>query len=83
MKTRTCVHWRTEDGDQPGEPVFIARPGGTEEDDGVILSPVFPTKPGRKGFLLVLDGKTFKELARAETPPGVKMPITFHGSFIP
>ncbi|XP_048255585.1 beta,beta-carotene 15,15'-dioxygenase-like [Haliotis rufescens] len=83
MKTRTCVHWTTEDGDQPGEPVFIARPGGTEEDDGIILSPVLPMKPGRKGFLLVLDGKTFKELARAETPPGVKMPLSFHGSFIP
>ncbi|XP_046357914.2 beta,beta-carotene 15,15'-dioxygenase-like [Haliotis rufescens] len=83
LKTKTCVHWQSEDQDQPGEPVFIARPEGTEEDDGVILSPVFPMKPDLKAFLLVLDGKTFKELARAETPPGVKMPITFHGSFIP
>ncbi|XP_067679404.1 beta,beta-carotene 15,15'-dioxygenase-like [Haliotis asinina] len=83
LKTKTCVHWEAEDLDQPGEPIFIARPDGTEEDDGIILSPVLPTKPGRNAFLLVLDGKTFKELARAETPSGVRMPITFHGSFIP
>ncbi|XP_067679403.1 beta,beta-carotene 15,15'-dioxygenase-like [Haliotis asinina] len=83
LKTKTCVHWEADDLDQIGEPVFIARPDGTEEDDGIILSPILPTKPGRNAFLLVLDGKTFKELARAETPPGVKMPITFHGSFIP
>ncbi|XP_046576729.1 beta,beta-carotene 15,15'-dioxygenase-like, partial [Haliotis rubra] len=68
LKTKTCIHWAAEDLDQPGEPVFIARPDGTEEDDGIILSPVLPTKPGRKAFLLVLDGKTLKELARAETP---------------
>ncbi|XP_046576703.1 beta,beta-carotene 15,15'-dioxygenase-like [Haliotis rubra] len=83
MKTKTCVYWNAEEEEMAGEPVFIERPGATEEDDGIILSPVLPTKPGRQAFLLVLDGKTFKELARAVTPPGVKMPITFHGSFIP
>ena len=29
-----------EEGTYPGEPIFIPRPGGTEEDDGVLLSVV-------------------------------------------
>ena len=29
-----------EEGTYPGEPIFVPRPGGTEEDDGVLLSVV-------------------------------------------
>ena len=31
--------WR-EEGTYPGEPIFVAKPGGTEEDGGVLLSVV-------------------------------------------
>ena len=30
-----------EEGTYPGEPIFVPRPGGSEEDDGVLLSVVF------------------------------------------
>ena len=29
-----------EDGTYPGEPIFVPRPGGSKEDDGLLLSVV-------------------------------------------
>ena len=69
--------WR-EEGSHPGEPVFVATPGGTEEDDGVILSVVLDPAAGRS-YLLVLDAGTFEERARAEVPHAI--PFGFHGQF--
>ena len=39
------------------EPVFVPRPDGASEDDGVILSAVWDGDKG-ENYLLVLDGKT-------------------------
>jgi carotenoid cleavage dioxygenase-like enzyme len=74
---RTASSWHEPDC-WPGEPVFVARPGGTAEDDGVCLSVVLD---GRRGtsFLLVLDAADLSELARAEVPHHV--PFSFHGRF--
>lgn len=71
------VVWH-EDGCYPGEPVFVAAPGATAEDDGVVLSAVLDSAAGRS-FLLVLDAATFTETARAEVPHA--MPFGFHGVF--
>ncbi|GAB0495292.1 hypothetical protein MMPV_006591 [Pyropia vietnamensis] len=75
----TAVLEWSETGCYPSEPVFVARPGGSAEDDGVVLSVVVDV-PRCCTFLLVLDAKTFKELARAEVDEVV--PLTFHGSFL-
>jgi beta,beta-carotene 9',10'-dioxygenase len=74
---RTSTEWREPDC-WPGEPVFVARPGATEEDDGVLLSVVLD---GRRNtsFLLVLDATNLTELARAEVPHHI--PFSFHGRF--
>ncbi|MFF7475332.1 carotenoid oxygenase family protein [Streptomyces sp. NPDC008092] len=69
-----------EKGCFPGEGVFVPRPGATREDDGVVLSGVLDARSGRS-FLLVLDGPTFEELARAEVPHHI--PNDFHGQFFP
>jgi carotenoid cleavage dioxygenase-like enzyme len=61
-----------------GEPVFVARPDGSEEDDGVLLSVVLDAAGGRS-FLLVLDAADLQELARAEVPHHI--PFGFHGQF--
>ncbi len=61
-----------------GEPVFVKRPDGTSEDDGVLLSVVLDTTKGNS-FLLVLDAKSFAEIARAEVPHHI--PFGFHGQF--
>jgi beta,beta-carotene 9',10'-dioxygenase len=77
IETRQETRWFDEDC-YPGEPVFVARPGGTKEDDGVILSVVLDAAKGNS-FLVVLDAGTLLELARAEVP----QPILFgyHGAF--
>jgi beta,beta-carotene 9',10'-dioxygenase len=64
----------------PGEPVFVANPKGKTEDDGVVLSVVLDLKVS-KSFLLILDAKTMKELARAYLP--YHLPLDSHGIFVP
>jgi carotenoid cleavage dioxygenase-like enzyme len=61
-----------------GEPVFVPRPGGVDEDDGVVLSVVLDADAG-SSFLLMLDATTFEEIARAQAPHHV--PFGFHGQF--
>ena len=68
----------SEPGCYPGEPVFIERPDGSAEDDGVILSVVLDSNTERS-FLLMLDAQSFEEVARAEAPHGI--PFGFHGQY--
>lgn len=67
-----------EAGCCPGEPVFVARPGGVKEDDGVVLAIVYDQKKN-SSFLLVLDAGSFKEVARAEVKH--KIPLGLHGQY--
>jgi beta,beta-carotene 9',10'-dioxygenase len=62
----------------PGEPVFVARPGAQDEDDGVLLSVVLDAA-AESSFLLVLDAADLHELARARVPHHI--PFGFHGQF--
>jgi carotenoid cleavage dioxygenase-like enzyme len=63
----------------PGEPVFVARPQGEGEDDGVLLSVVLDSA-AQTSFLLVLDAADLSELARARVPHHI--PFSFHGQFM-
>ena len=54
---------------------MIPRPGGSEEDDGVVLSVV--TGADGNSFLLVLDAGSFEEVARAHLDFAI--PYQFHG----
>lgn len=62
----------------PGEPVFVASPNAEHEDDGIILSVVL-NEENKRSFLLALDAKDFKEVARAVLPHHV--PFQLHGQF--
>ncbi|MEV8068713.1 carotenoid oxygenase family protein [Streptomyces sp. NPDC085995] len=53
--------------------------GGGAEDDGVVLSVVLRADTA-SSYLLALDARTFRELARAEVPHAV--PFGFHGVFV-
>ena len=64
----------------PSEPVFVAAPGAETEDDGVIISSVVGVR-GKRSFLLILDGSTFKEIARATVL--CPMAHSLHGMFRP
>ncbi|XP_061897364.1 beta,beta-carotene 15,15'-dioxygenase isoform X1 [Entelurus aequoreus] len=78
--TRTHVEWQL-DKCYPSEPVFVASPGAVDEDDGVILSSVISLDSNMSPFMLVLNAKTFQELARAAIPASVHLDL--HGLYIP
>ncbi len=77
VQNREDWRWFEEDC-YPGEPVFVAAPKTTAEDDGLILAVVLDGKTGTS-FLLVLDAANFSELARAEVPHHI--PFGFHGQY--
>jgi beta,beta-carotene 9',10'-dioxygenase len=64
----------------PGEPVFAAEPWSTDEDAGVLLSLVLDPRRGAS-FLLVLDARSFTEVARAQAPHVIT--FGFHGQYFP
>ena len=75
VMTKTGKSW-SEKGCFPGEPIFVQKPKGKREDDGVVLSVVLDFAHHRS-FLLILNGSDFKELARAEVPHAI--PVGLHG----
>lgn len=77
VKNRQDKVW-FEDNCYPGEPVFVAAPQGTAEDEGVLLSVVLNAEKGNS-FLLALDAHSFAEIGRAEVPHHI--PFGFHGQF--
>ena len=66
----------------PSEPIFVASPGSRSEDDGIVLSYVISEIDLHYGFLLILDGATFTEIARAEIRSDQVLYPGFHGKFI-
>ncbi|MBE9167087.1 carotenoid oxygenase family protein [Pleurocapsales cyanobacterium LEGE 06147] len=77
VKTGAIKSWQQQSC-YPGEPVFVAAPNASAEDEGVILSLVLDASQ-RKTFLLVLEAQSFEEIARAEVPHII--PFGFHGQF--
>lgn len=57
---------------------FDAYPESQSEDDGVILT-VTHDQNKENAFLVALDGRTFKEIARAKMPWHI--PSSFHGQY--
>lgn len=63
----------------PSEPIFVARPGATEEDDGVVLTVELDGVKGTSA-LVVLDAMSFQEIGRAQVEgKGFVIPHGFHG----
>lgn len=62
-----------------GEPLFVSRPQGDAEDDGVLLS-VGSANDSETSLLAVIDARTMALLASAEAPSSI--PLGFHGSFV-
>lgn len=81
IKAATSREWY-EEALYAGEPVFVPKPGsGTmsaDEDRGVVLALVLNAETERS-LLLVLDGETLAERARAYLPHHI--PFGFHGNF--
>jgi torulene dioxygenase len=65
----------------PSEPIFVPRPGGTSEDDGVVLTVELDGVKGRSA-LVVVDAMSFEEVGRAELAgDGFVVPHGFHGTW--
>lgn len=71
------LYWFQE-GLFANEPIFVPHPQAQSEDDGVILTIVNDIKT-TTSFLLILDAKNLKELARIKAPHFI--PFGFHGQF--
>ena len=70
----TVKTW-TRENHVPGEPIFVPRPDGVSEDDGVLLTVALNGEKGTSA-LVVLDAVTMKEVARAEM--SIPFPYGFH-----
>ncbi|KAF3929541.1 hypothetical protein ABW19_dt0204624 [Dactylella cylindrospora] len=77
-KTHTDSFWEAH-GHSPSEPIFVADPNGTEEDDGVLLTVVLDGHH-EKSYLLVLNAKDLTEVARADMDTVVS--FGFHGTYV-
>ena len=77
VQNGTTLKWE-EDNCSANEPVFVPAPNAHSEDDGVVLSIILNSK-AQQSFLLILDGKTFKEIGRAMVPHHI--PFNLHGAF--
>jgi len=75
---RRITHTWSEEGCFVTEPVFVARPGGATEDDGVLLSVIYNSKR-EMSFMIVLDASNMQELARFDV--GFKIQAHYHGKF--
>ena len=62
-----------------GEPLFVSRPQGDGEDDGVLLT-VGSAQNAESSILAVIDARTMALIASAQVPSSI--PLGFHGSFV-
>lgn len=78
-ETKETLLW-SHHAQSPGEPIFVADPHGSSEDDGVLLSVVLNGRTG-KSYLLCLDAHDLSEMGRAD----VNGPVAFgfHGQHVP
>lgn len=80
LVSRAVLQWNNPLGHTPGEAIFVQRPGGVKEDDGVLLSVVLDGFC-RKSYLLCLNARTMCEMGRAEMDFAVG--FGFHGVHAP
>lgn len=76
-RAKNTKRWQVR-GCYPSEPIFVPRPGATDDDDGVLLSVVVDGR-NQTSFLLVLDAATLEEVARALVPHVI--PFGLHGAW--
>ena len=78
MCTERSIGWQ-EKNKFPVEPVFAARPGACEEDDGIILSPVLDSTDNSTS-LYIWNATNLEVIAIISTP--ITVPFSLHGIWI-
>jgi carotenoid cleavage dioxygenase len=69
-------------GRAAGEPVFVARPGSVDEDDGWLVTFVHDGNNDSAEFV-VIDAKDFSRGYVARVPLPQRIPFGFHGNWVP
>jgi len=80
LETREAQFWHRE-GYTVSEPVFIARPQGSKEDDGYLLFSALDCQNEKRVLLVLLDASTLKETATVEFEAQGAISTDFHGLF--
>ena len=63
------------------EPIFVARPGAVDEDDGIVLFSALDVVDDRRVLLVAVDAATFKEEGVVEFQAASTVSKDFHGIF--
>ena len=80
-ETRNSLFWERE-GFSVSEPVYVARPNATSEDDGYILFSCVHHEDDKLVLLVILDASTFKETAIVNFKAKGAVTKDFHGIFV-
>ncbi|WP_322089658.1 carotenoid oxygenase family protein [Burkholderia sp. BCC1999] len=78
----TSTHYAVPAGDQNGEPVFVPRPGGTDEDDGWLLVMVYRAATDTSD-VVILDARAIDAEPVATVHLPRRVPAGFHGAWVP
>ena len=68
-------------GHSPGEPVFVPAEGGTNEDDGYLMTYVYAAETD-SSYLVIIDASDMSKPPLAEVHLPRRVPAGFHGSWI-
>ena len=79
--TGNSFAWDFDKGQDPGEFVFVDRPGSTDEDDGWLMGYVYDRSEDRSSLLILDAGDPGSEPV-AEVVLPQRGPFGFHGSWI-
>ena len=79
VATQTASEW-FEQGTYVGEPIFVANPSGTKEDDGALLV-MSMDGATHTTSLLVFDAASMTRIAKIAAP--IPLMFEFHGRFCP
>ncbi len=77
LANNRSTHWFEKDM-TVGEPIFVANPSASHEDEGVLIVLASHLKRN-ESKIVVLDARQLKELARADLPQAI--PPALHGWF--
>lgn len=82
LVTGECTEFDHGPGRGGGEPVFVPRTGSSAEDDGWLVQFVHDAAGGPSD-LVILDAADFTRPAVATVPLPARVPLGFHGSWVP
>lgn len=82
LERGSLQRYKVPEGDQNSEPVFVARPKSSDEDDGWVLVCVYRQATDTTD-LVILDGRNIESAPIATVRLPRRIPAGFHGAWLP